>query len=134
MFITQADLQLIRPESVIIALGATSAQTDTFIETAIEMVKAHLGGLYDTVAIFNATGAARQPLVVRMCSTVALYYMFERLNTNQVPESIKDSYKGVVTTLNSIATGTLTLSAPKLITDTGSATTFITSTKRPNFY
>lgn len=58
---------------------------------------------YDIDTIFNATGDARDPFVLRMCKTVAAWYVCELSNVDLIYTHVKERYEKVIDTLNKIA-------------------------------
>lgn len=58
---------------------------------------------YDVDAIFSATGAGRDPFVMRMCKTVAAWNICELSNVDIIYEHVKERYDNVIKTLEKIA-------------------------------
>jgi len=90
------------------------------IDTAVEEVRSYLtpnaqrqyadGRLtYDTEAIFAATGADRNPLIMAITKTVAEWWITQLCNADIVYEQIKDRYDRAKKYLNQLLTGEITL-------------------------
>jgi len=58
---------------------------------------------YDVNAIFGATGAERDPFVLRMCKTVAAWNICELSNVDIIYDHVKERYDNVIKTLEKIA-------------------------------
>lgn len=58
---------------------------------------------YDVNAIFGATGSQRDPLVLRMCKTVAAWNICELANVDIIYDHVKERYENVIRTLEKIA-------------------------------
>lgn len=55
---------------------------------AIDQVSMYLDGKYDTEYIFNQTGSKRTPLIKRLVMDYMLCFLYERTNSNEVPDSL----------------------------------------------
>ena len=58
---------------------------------------------YDVNRIFGATGTDRDPLVLRMCKTVAAWNICELSNVDVIYDRVKELYENVIKTLEKIA-------------------------------
>ena len=58
---------------------------------------------YDVEKIFSATGADRDPWVLRMCKTVAAWNICELSNVDILYDHVKERYEKVITNLEKIA-------------------------------
>lgn len=58
---------------------------------------------YDVKAIFGASGANRDPFVLRMCKTVAAWNICELSNVDIIYDHVKERYENVIRTLEKIA-------------------------------
>jgi hypothetical protein len=58
---------------------------------------------YDIDKIFGATGADRDPFVLRMCKTVAAWNTCELSNVDIIYDKVKERYENVIKTLEKIA-------------------------------
>jgi len=59
--------------------------------------------LYDTEAIFTATGDNRDPFVMRLCMRVAAYNICELANVDVLDNHVRERYESTVKTLEKIA-------------------------------
>lgn len=59
---------------------------------AISMMQGYLNARYDVNAIFSAIGADRHPIIVKYCTDIMLYYLYSRLQSEQVPELRVENY------------------------------------------
>ena len=84
-------------------------------DRAIEEMRGYLDKFYDTDAIFNATGAARNQLVLMMAVDIAVYHIFCQHNPYKISQVRKDRYDRAVEWLKAVAAGKITIAnAPKL--------------------
>ncbi|TYO91976.1 phage gp36-like protein [Elizabethkingia miricola] len=78
---------------------------------------------YDVGKILAATGADRNPLLVRHCATIAKWYIAELCNADYIYEHCKERYDRAVTWLNKLAKGDITLDTlPALVDPTDPGT------------
>lgn len=81
------------------------------IEAAIQEVKSFLSEtLYDTVAIFSATGTNRNALLLAHTKTIAKWYIVELCNADIIQEQAKDRYDRAISWLTKLSKGTVSLS------------------------
>lgn len=59
---------------------------------AISMMQGFLNSRYLVNEIFAATGTARHPIIVKYCVDIALYFLYSRLQPEQIPQNRKDNY------------------------------------------
>lgn len=59
--------------------------------------------IYDSNAIFNATGSSRDPFVMRLCMRVAAYNICELSNVDAIYDHVKERYDNTIKTLEKIA-------------------------------
>jgi len=84
-------------------------------DRAIEEMRGYLDKFYDTEAIFNATGAERNQLVLMMAVDIAVYHIFCQHNPYKISEIRKERYDRAIEWLKAVAAGKITISgAPKL--------------------
>ncbi len=80
------------------------------IEAAIQEVKSFLSEtLYDTVAIFSATGTDRNALLLAHTKTIAKWYIVELCNADIIQEQAKDRYDRAISWLTKLSKGTVAL-------------------------
>ena len=59
---------------------------------AVELMRGYLSARYDVGAIFGATGTDRNPLLVKYAVDIALYFVYERIAPESIPENRQDAY------------------------------------------
>ena len=80
------------------------------IEAAIQEVKSFLSEtLYDSVAIFSATGTNRNALLLAHTKTIAKWYIVELCNADIIQEQAKDRYDRAISWLTKLSKGTVAL-------------------------
>lgn len=82
-------------------------------DTAMAVVKDALFSRYDTNVIFAAEGASRNRQLVRWCVVLTLYYLYERLPANIMPERVRDNYSEVMGFLKEVEDGKKPLDLPQ---------------------
>lgn len=65
---------------------------------------------YDVDAILSASGAARNSLILKHCTTIAKWWLVDLCNADMIEEQAKDRYDRSVSWLKMLATGKVTLS------------------------
>lgn len=99
------------------------------IAAAIEEVRSYLAAnnkrewadgrlRYDVEAIFNATGADRNALIVSHTATIAKYYIVELCNADIIYEVAKERYDRAVDWFKRIAKGEVNLDTLPLLPET----------------
>lgn len=78
---------------------------DAAEEDALGMVQKYLGNKYDMVLEFGKTGAARNKVIVRWAKVLVLYYIYERIPDEMVPERVVKNYDEVMKQLEKIEDG-----------------------------
>jgi hypothetical protein len=95
---------------------------ETGIATAIEEVRGYLTPnfkqkyndgrlIYDTEAIFSATGTDRNALILQLTKTVAIWHIIQLCNADIMYEQAKERYDRAIKTLKSLADGEITISS-----------------------
>lgn len=103
--------------------GDATAQQEAE-STAISVVWDSLFSRYDTSAIFSAIGDSRNKQIVRWCVVLTLYYLYERLPANIMPERVRDNYNEVMGFLKDIEDGKKPMDIPqKTNSETGQVIT-----------
>jgi phage gp36-like protein len=99
-FLTLSDYTRSIPLDLLVRItGGTAPSTpntdvlDQAEEDAIEYLKGYLHARYDVAAIFAATGDDRNPIIVKYTVDVALFYIYHRMPTDQVPEMRAYAYE-----------------------------------------
>ncbi|TAE20564.1 MAG: DUF1320 domain-containing protein [Candidatus Kapaibacterium sp.] len=102
-------------------LNQITDENDVLIETAASMAEAKiidaLYQYYDVTAIFGKTGIDRPQNVLTWSRHLTIYYLYERVPDEQVPERVVFHYKEVCEVLTDIAKGKISVDLPRLETD-----------------
>ena len=115
IFIEVEELKVRKVQSLIDSISDdTNSFVDSLERMAIEEVSSYLTNLYDTEFTFNRTGTQRNYLIVRTVLDFMIYFLYERVNSNEMPESIKDRYKENKEYLTKVSEGKIVLNLPKL--------------------
>lgn len=102
------------------------------IDAAVGEMKGYLRK-YDTSAIFTATGADRNPLIMELCKSMAAWYLIRLANVDMLYSQIKERYDRAVAWLSKVADGGLFPELP-LLTDAGGQTiTTMRTGSQPKF-
>ena len=116
-FLTQQEMKsVIRDNKVTHISDNDATLVLTSINTAITEAKSRLtanhkkawmdGRLrYDVDAIFSATGADRNPLILEITKVIALWWLIMRCNAGVHYEVVRDRYAAAVEYLRDLATG-----------------------------
>lgn len=76
-------------------------------ERTVDEMKAYLNGRYDTTAIFAATGASRNKFLLRIGTTITLYYIYLVHNPRKLHQSLVNEYEHAIEILEKIQKGTV---------------------------
>jgi phage gp36-like protein len=90
------------------------------IMAAIEEVKSYLNGRYDLVAIFEATGTERNPMVVEWVTVIAVWNLIKISSVETLTDAWESRYQRVTDMLTQIAKGAISPGLP-LLTDASGA-------------
>jgi len=94
---------------------ADSAIVEICEDRAIEEMRGYLDKFYDTEAIFSATGADRNQLVLMMAIDITVYHIYCQHNPYKISQVRKDRYDRAVEWLKAVAAGKITIAnAPRL--------------------
>jgi phage gp36-like protein len=103
MFLEETDFEEAIKEEI---LDAVIDGSDNALEeadrNAVGVAAGYLNGLYDTHAIFTATGADRNSTLVAIVLDIALYRLHKRINPRQIPEIRRIAYEDAIALLKSI--------------------------------
>lgn len=83
------------------------------IQAAVEEMKSYLNPnnqdrwidgrrRFDIVAIFEATGTARNALILELCKSIAIWYVCRLSNVDIIEEKIKERYDRAITWLEKV--------------------------------
>jgi Protein of unknown function (DUF1320) len=105
IFLTPADYQTVITPQILQLINNDLLVFDQCEAFAKEQISMYIADRYDTVAIFSATGAARNALIVQYMVVIVLYLLHQRLAPNNIPEIRRHEYNGVISDLKYIAKG-----------------------------
>jgi len=119
MFLQKSDIEVLLRTY---RLNQITDANDVLIETAASMSEAKIRDAllpyYDVNAIFSKTGSSRPQNVLTWARHLTLYYLYERVPDEQVPERVVYHYKEVCELLMEIAKGKISVDLPRLLADT----------------
>jgi len=118
-FISKDDYKYqIRTERLDQILEATDEDEDALLEEAedeaIAVIRDYLISKYDVDLIFSSSGDSRPKNVLRWAKTLVIYYIYERIPDEMVPERVVKNYDDTLETLENIARGDMNVDLPKL--------------------
>lgn len=123
-FITADDYKKQIKEANLLAMIESDTPTREDAElSAISQVKDYLFELYDTDAIFAATGPDRHAYLVRCVINVVLYILHQRLPKRMVPELIQKNYDETLSYLERINDGKIAADLPRVEKEDGNPET-----------
>lgn len=123
MFLIKQDLSQHIDEKLINQLIRFNDNTlDDIMLTAEQTVKEYLMQLYDTEAVFTATGSDRSKRVIWWTSCIAAYMIYKKAQT-AIPEQIKTDYQDTLLTLERICDAKQAADLPRLNTPSGTPKT-----------
>lgn len=112
-FIDRADyLPKIRDNRLTQMTNGNSVIIDGAEQTAIQVVSDSLHTLYDVDSIFSKTGTNRDTQVVRWVTNLVLYYLYERIPQNQIPEAVILNYDETTELLKDLELGKRSVQLP----------------------
>lgn len=115
MFLTYAELKSVIYDYQLEEITEASPDiAEMAINAAVEEMKSYLNPTgqvrwrdgrprYDIGAIFGATGADRNALILELCKSVALYYVCRLANVDIIQERVKERYDRAVDWLEKVA-------------------------------
>lgn len=92
---------------------------DTAEEDALAMIEKHLADKYDMSIVFSQSGANRNKVILRWAKLLVIYYIYERVPDEMVPERVVKNYDEVMEQLRRVEDGKASVSGlpPKTETD-----------------
>lgn len=115
-FLTETDYDVqIRTE-----IKAVINQSGTSQALAEQMAEAEMIGYlrprgYDTVVIFAATGAARNPIIIMYLIDMVLYHLHSNIVTRAMPKTRDDRYTAAISWLDKVSRGQLDPDLPVIV-------------------
>lgn len=107
-YIKESNLQRMIGDDIDTSVALGEAQA-----TALAIVKNSLFSRYDTNVIFAQEGDARNKVIVRYVVVLTLYYLYERLPANIMPERVQNNYTEVMDALREIEDGKKPIDLPQ---------------------
>lgn len=91
-FLTKTELKTRSHAEIITAITRNDdSVVDTIIAENISYMKSYLRARYDTDAVFNATGTARSPVVLKVLKDLVVFDIYSSTNPVQITEVLTDS-------------------------------------------
>lgn len=137
-FIDKADyITRIRTHVLDAITEADDTRLDTIEGEAIALVKSYLSARnYDLDVVFAATGAGRDPLILKFTIDITIYLAHQALATPKMPERVELDYENALTWLEEVRKGNLNpVGLPELAEDESDEKDYIrygSVTKRTN--
>ncbi len=109
-YISKADYKYqMRAERLDQILEAADEDEDLLLDTAegdaIAIIRDHLGKKYNMDVEFATTGEARNKVVLRWAKVLVIYFIYERIPDEMMPERVKDNYELVIKLLMKVEDG-----------------------------
>ncbi|MDD2722226.1 MAG: DUF1320 family protein [Gallionella sp.] len=106
-----ADVQMPPDEALRVAissgdLSALSNQDQASVTLALSAIDGVLADAAELLVSYRIPATASSPLIARLCSTIALYYL---QGAERMTDEVKVAYEGAIATLKSHARGDLNL-------------------------
>lgn len=118
MFIDKEDYKVVIGDAAFKVISQADPDTVANAEfEAVEEMSGYLRPVYDTEAIFSATGKARNRLVVMYTADIALYHLSAALPQKMGAEIRKERYDRAIKWLEGVQSGRIVPDLP-LIEDT----------------
>ena len=103
MFLTHDDLKAqLRDKRLDEMIDSQTGLIDTAIDTAMAVTRDALYARYDVDAIFATVGTARPAQLVWWATSLAVYFLYQRIPDKLIPERIIKNYDDTMLTLTDI--------------------------------
>ena len=120
MFVTEEDYRVVVGDSALRVISQASAENRANAELeAMEEIAGYLRPKYDTQAIFQAEGEARNRLIVMYTADIALYNMTASLPNRMGYETRKERYERAVKWLEGVQAGKIVPDLPVATDESG---------------
>lgn len=83
------------------------------INDAVAMVNNYLFQHFDTDQIFSQEGEQKDRKVTRWCKYLAIYYIYDRIEDELIPERVQKNYEHTMKTLEKIAQAKMPVDLPR---------------------
>lgn len=113
MFVTEEDYRVVVGDSALRVISQASAENRANAELeAMEEIAGYLRPKYDTQAIFQAEGDARNRLIVMYTADIALYHLVSALPKRMGSEVRQERYERAISWLEGVAKGSIVPDLP----------------------
>ncbi len=122
MFIDNEDYRVVIGDAALKVVSQSSPENIANAEAeAVEEMSGYLRPVYDTEAIFSATGKDRNRLIVMYTADIALYHLTASQPQKMGSEIRKERYERAVKWLEGVQAGRIVPDLPIAVSDDGSA-------------
>ncbi|WP_303030153.1 phage protein Gp36 family protein [uncultured Duncaniella sp.] len=122
MFIDNEDYKVVIGDAALKVVSQSSPENIANAEAeAIEEISGYLRPVYDTAAIFAATGNDRNRLIVMYTADIVLYHLTASQPQKMGSEIRKERYERAVKWLEGVQAGRIVPDLPLTVSDDGSA-------------
>ena len=122
MFIDNEDYKVVIGDAALKVVSQSSPENIANAEAeAIEEISGYLRPVYDTAAIFAATGNDRNRLIVMYTADIVLYHLTASQPQKMGSEIRKERYERAVKWLEGVQAGRIVTDLPLTVSDDGSA-------------
>lgn len=119
MFITPDELKSAINEYQVAGITASDNSIVLMDIAAAEAeMKSYLRS-YNTQAVFTATGEDRNPLLVELCKSIAVWYLVRRCNVDIIYSQVKERYDRAIEWLTKVSEGKIAPELPLAIDEGG---------------
>ena len=133
-FITEQDFDVqVRDEILSILQNGSDVALPTAELMAIDQIRQHIGGRYDTGTIFSQQGDNRDHYIVMITIDLMLYHLWSKKAPRRLPEYRSQRYQDALNWLEKVGTGKITAQLPQLNTQAESAAGVIGSIHKPSW-
>ncbi|MFU8844004.1 MAG: phage protein Gp36 family protein [Bacteroidales bacterium] len=91
------------PDIVMLAISAAVEEMKSYLNPNHQKHWNDGRSRFDVDAIFGATGAGRNPLVLQMCKTIAVYHITQLSNVDMLHEKVQERYDRAIDWLEKVA-------------------------------
>ena len=118
MFVTEEDYRVVVGDSALRVISQASAENRANAELeAMEEIAGYLRPKYDTQAIFQAEGDARNRLIVMYTADIALYHLVSAMPQRMGSEVRQERYERAISWLEGVAKGSIVPDLPTAQSD-----------------
>ncbi len=120
MFIDNEDYMVVIGDAALKVVSQSSPENIANAEAeAIEEISSYLRPVYDTAAIFAATGNNRNRLIVMYTADIVLYHLTASQPQKMGSEIRKDRYERAIKWLEGVQAGKIIPDLPLIVNDDG---------------